>query len=213
MREGQIYAQSRSPVVVLFVAGDRGGAQRNQIQTPREFASIKEALQGCKHREAFSLANPILAATHEKFLAAYRDRPAMLPFAGHGDDRSLSFILDQGMVVSPTPIIEEQLATILGSFPDRIYLCVINTCDSKSIAKHLADKHVVNAAVGWPAKLVDAAAITFSKVLYQCLGDGLALSKSVSLAAESYSSEEKPVLYTDVGVDPDVFFFVQMTEE
>ena len=71
----------------------------------------------------------------------------------------------------------------------------------------------MNAALGWPAKLADAAAIAFSKVLYQCLGDGLTLSKSVNLAAENSGSEEKPVLYTNTSLDPDLFTFAKRTEE
>lgn len=207
------FDERRRPAVVLFIAGDRGGSQRNQIQIPREMDSIRSALEGSRHRESFRLASPILAATPEKLVAAYRDRPAILHFAGHGDDRGLSFILDQGVVVSTTPVIAKQLATILGNIPDRVYLCVLNTCDSESIAKYLVDEHVVNAAVGWPSKLDDTVAITFSRVLYKCLGDGLTLSKSLSLAAESCDSEEKPVLHTDAGVDPNIFAFVERNEE
>jgi cellobiose-specific phosphotransferase system component IIA len=199
----------RDLVTVMFIAGDRGGYQRSQIQSPKELDSIREALQGCKHRESFNLAQPILAATREKLVAAYRDQPTILHFAGHGDDRSLSFILDHGQVVSTTPILEEQLATILGSFPSRVSLCVLNTCDSEPIAKHLVDKHVVDAAIGWPARLTDAVAITFSRTLYRCLGDGLVLARSVILAAESCGSDKKPVVYTDAGVDQNVFSFIE----
>ncbi len=34
--EGQLEGEKRHPVIVLFIAGDRGGPQRNQIQIPRE---------------------------------------------------------------------------------------------------------------------------------------------------------------------------------
>jgi len=139
-------------------------------------------------------------------VAAYRDRPAILHFAGHGDDRSLSLILDQGLVASQTPVIAEQLATILGAFPNRIRLCVLNTCASASVAQHIVDAHVVDAAVGWPTQLADATAIAFSGALYRCLGDGLALSQSVTLAAQSCSLEEMPMLYTDESVDRDMSF-------
>src|SRR5207245_714677 len=119
----------RKSVTILFVAGDRGGSQRNQIQIPRELDSIQNALRGCEHRDAISLANPTLAATHQKLTEAYRHRPAILHFAGHGDDRSLSFISDQGLLVTQIPLVAEQLAAILRNFPERIRLCVLNTCD------------------------------------------------------------------------------------
>lgn len=213
MGQRQLEINDLSSVTILFVAGDRGGTQANQIQIPREFDSIKDAIRGSEHRQAFNLASPILAATHQKLVAAYREKPVILHFAGHGDDRSLSFILDQGLLVSQTPIIAEQLTTILQNYSERVRLCVLNTCDSVSIAKHLVDAHVVDAAIGWPVKVTDGAAITFSRMLYQCLGDGLTLSNSVHLAAESYGSEDKPVLYIDPDIDPNDFTFVEGSEE
>ena len=81
----------RDSVTILFIAGDRGGTQRNQIQIPREFDSIQNALRSCKHRDAISLATPILAATFQKLVEAYRHGPAILHFAGHGDAQK-SFI-------------------------------------------------------------------------------------------------------------------------
>lgn len=175
--------------------------------------SIQAALQGCKHREAFNFDIPILGATRQKLVAAYRNRAAILHFAGHGDDRSLSFILDQGVVVSTTPIIARQLAEVLRNFPYRVRLCVLNTCDSSSVAKHLVDTHAVDAAIGWSDKLADATAIAFSGSLYGCLGDGLTLSRSVTLSAQSHGLEEIPVLYTDEGVDPNESMFIERTEE
>jgi hypothetical protein len=204
--------EKRDPVTVLFIAGDRGGTQRNQIQIPREFDAIKAALRGCKHRDALILVNPILAATREKLTAAYRDRPSILHFAGHGDERSLSLILDQGLLVSHTLLVAEQLATILASFPHRSCLCVLNTCDSEPVAKHLVDARVVSAAVGWPAKLTDEAAVAFSATLYRCLGDGLTLSQSVSLASQSCSSAANPGLYMAEGVNPNIPIFPVRTE-
>lgn len=65
---------------------------------------------------------------------------------------------------------------------------------------------MVDAAVGWPAKLADAAAIAFNRTLYGRLGDGLSLSQSVTLAAQGCGAEESPVLYTDEGVERDVIY-------
>ena len=139
-------------------------------------------------------------------MEAYRHRPGILHFAGHGDDRSLSFISDQGLLVSETPLIAERLASILLNFPERTRLCVLNTCDSASVAKHLVDTHATEAAVGWPGKLADAEAITFSGAFYGRLGDGLTLAQSVTLAAKSLGVEKAPILYTNEGVDPDIIY-------
>ena len=82
--------QGRRSVTVLFIAGDRGGSRLDQIQTPNEYHAIQEALRASKHRDAVSLSGPILAATRERLAMAYRYRPQVVHFAGHGNDRSPS---------------------------------------------------------------------------------------------------------------------------
>lgn len=211
--EGSTAIEKPSRVTVLFVAGDRGGAQRNQLQIPKEYHSIEAALEGSKYRDDFELARPILGATPSRLVAAYRVRPAILHLAGHGDDRSLSLISDQGLVVSTIPIIAEGLVSVLTNFPARVRLCVLNTCASASVAKHLVDAHVVDAAVGWAATLVDSAAIAFSETFYRCLGDGLTLTQSVTLAAQSCGSQDTPSLYTDESVDPNGADFFRRAEQ
>lgn len=190
------------PIKILVIAGDRGGAQRSQIQMPKEFDAIKSAVES---KDAFELVNPILAATHAKIGAAYQSGAALLHFAGHGDDRSLSVILDHGAVVSTAPVDATQLAEILKNFPTRIRLCVLNTCESAGIAKAIVESGVVDAAVGWPAKVQDEAAITFSDLLYRGIGDGLALSRAVSLAGAScrVPAGEAPILHVSSGVNRD----------
>ena len=189
---------------ILFVAGDRGGHPRNQAQTPREFTAIKETLRDSENRYAFELAQPILGASRDWFVEAYRQHPMILHFAGHGDDRSLSLVLDQGAVVSSTQLLAEQLSTILKNFPKRVSLCVLNTCESSAIAQSLTDADAVDAAVGWRDKVTDDAAIAFSGTLYGSLSDGLALEKSVTLAWQSSGSKDAPTLCTAKGIDRDL---------
>lgn len=186
----------RDENIVLFIAGDRGGTQRNQIQIPREFASMDEALRAREFRDAFTLAPPILAATRQTVVEAYKHRPVIIHFAGHGDQRSLSFILldDQGVVVTETQVFADQLSAILRNFPRPVRLCVLNTCNSASIAQHLVDAGVVEAAIGWPGMLADATAIAFSKAFYGCIGNGLTLAQAIGLAAESSGIGDAPLL-------------------
>lgn len=194
-------------IPILFVAGDRGGSQRNQIQVPREFEAIQNALRACQHRDAMSLATPILAATHEKIAEAYRQRPTILHFAGHGDQRTLSVIQDQGALVTEIPLEAASLVKILANFPERIRLCVLNACDSGPIAQRLVQDGAVDAAVGWPSRVADSAAITFSSTLYGCLGDGIPLANAVRLAAEACQVE--PVIYSAASVNLEQSMFVK----
>lgn len=196
----------RRSVTVLFIAGDRGGTQRNQIQIPREYDAIQNALRGSEYRDAISLANPVLAATHQKLIEAYRYGPAILHFAGHGDDRSLSFILDQGLLVGQTPLIAERLTSILSNFPQIVRLCVLNSCSSGPIAEHIVNSGAVEAAIGWPATVSDANAIAFSGAFYGRLGDGLSLQRSFALAADSLGITQVPVLRTGQGVNQELVY-------
>jgi hypothetical protein len=194
-------AKTSSSVTVLFVAGDRGGTQANQIQTPREEDAIQDALRASKYRDAISLSNPIHAATRQKLVRAYRSNAGIIHFAGHGDERSLSFIVDQGILVSTTDVIAEQLASILKTFPQRVRLCVLNTCQSAAIAEHLVKTNAVDTAIGWNHKVTDVDAISFSESLYGLLGDGMGLQRSFNLAAQVIASGQPPSLFVSEGID------------
>ena len=199
-------SEGNEAIRILLVAGDRGGIQRHQAQIPRELASIKEAIQRSRYRETFDVVTPILGATREMLVEAYSCRPAILHFAGHGDDRSLSLILDQGALVRETSLSAEQLAAVLGNFPKRVRLCVLNTCNSASVAAQLTHKAVVDAAIGWPSKVDDDIAIAFSRALYGRLGDGLSLESSLALASQSCGGKDSPVLHTSENVDRKMIF-------
>ena len=203
----------RGLTTIVFVAGDRGGFRQNHVQINKELNAIEEAVRSCTYREQFDPIRSILSATHPKLVEAYRHRPAILHFAGHGDDRSLSLYLEQGSQVKEIPIAAEQLAAILRDFPNKLRLCVLNTCSSATVAKHLVDQHVVDAAIGWPAKVDDSTAITFSRALYSRLGDRLALPQSVRLAAECCVPAATPILYTDESVDPEEYFLLERIDQ
>jgi hypothetical protein len=200
-------------VNILFVGGDRGGTRRNQVQLPLEFHAIDDAIRGSEYSKRFHVGKPMLMTTHERLVTAYRSRPSIIHFGGHGNDRSLSIMLDQGLLVSEAPLRAEQLAAILNSFPERLRLCVLNTCDSAAIAEKLVDSDSVDFAIGWPQTLDDSVAIAFSRALYGSLGDGLNLSKAVVLAEHSCGAAEGPVLYSVAGIDPTGFSFVERGAE
>lgn len=193
----------RESLTVVFVAGDRGGSHVNQVQIPREINGIQAALRGCKLRDSITFANPILAASVRAVGDANRDVPGVMHFAGHGDNRSLSLILDENILVGPQPVEAPQLAGILQAFSKRLRLCVLNTCNSATIAEFLCTDGAVDSAVGWSGKVPDSIAIAFSESLYSSLGDGVGVAKAVELAAASTSADPhvRPVYYVRHGVD------------
>jgi hypothetical protein len=206
-------AQVKDVVNILFVAGDRGGSRLHEVQIPREFNAIEDAIRSSEHGKQFRVANPMLLTTHERLVTAYRSRPAIMHFGGHGNDRSLAIISDQDVLVGEAPLEAEQLAAVLQSFPERVRLCVINTCESASIAEYLAASNSVDFAIGWPRSLDDSAAIEFTRTLYSSLGDGLNLAQAVALAEQSCGASESPQLYAAMGADPTGFSFVERSSE
>lgn len=196
--------ERRSSARILFIAGDRGGSQVNQLQIPREYNTIQDSLHACKHRDVIALANPILGATRERLALAYRERPTVVHFAGHGDDRSLLIIEDHGLLANETPLDANQLCDMLRTMQERVRLCVLNACVSLDLAQRLVDEGAVDFAVGWPAKVSDSAAIAFSTALYAALGDGRSIGDAVTLARLACGSGDQPVLVAGDRSDTDV---------
>lgn len=197
-------AEARSSVRVLFIAGDRGGSQGSQLQIPREYHAIQSALRACKHRDVIALANPILAATRERLAEAYRERAAVVHFAGHGNDRSLSIIEDHGLLANETPLDADHLCDMLRTMQERVRLCVLNACVSVEMAQRLVDAGAVDYAVGWPAEVSDSAAIALSRALYGALGDGRSIVDAVALARLAAGTGDQPVLVAAAQSDTDV---------
>jgi len=196
-------------VNILFIGGDRGGSRRHEAQLPLEFNAIVDAIRGSEFARGFQVANPMLMTTHERLVTAYRARPSIMHFGGHGNERNLSILSDQGILIEEASLQGEQLAAILKSFPERVRFCVLNTCTSAPIAEHLVTSNSVDFTVGWPRALDDSVAITFTRTLYGSLGDGLNLSQAVALAEQSCGTSESPLLYAAKGKDPTDFSFVE----
>ncbi len=130
-------AERRESVRVLFIAGDRGGSQVNQIQLPNEFHSIQEALRSSRHREVIGMTNPILAATRERLARAYLERPTILHFAGHGNDRCLAIIKDEHLIANTVLLDLVQLCEMIDTMEQRVRLCILNACISRELAHQI----------------------------------------------------------------------------
>lgn len=186
------------PYQILFIAGDRGGAQRKTLQTPKEHRELVDAIEGSKFRSRFHVCSPVLCATREDVASMYRHSPAILHFAGHGDDRALNVLVDQGAVVTPTSVSVETLSSVIKQTSGRVRICVFNTCESAPLAEALVQNGVVDAAVGWKGKVSDEDAIAFTRMLYRALGDGLEFSKAAVLGAASCAKEDDVVICGNV---------------
>ena len=187
-------AGSRNSVAILFIAGDRGGSQQNQLQIPAEYEVIQGALRASEYRDLISLGNPILAATREKLARVYRHRPKIIHFAGHGDERSLSIIEAYAGLAHETAFSAEEFRAVLGTIEEDVMLCVLNACESERLARDLVDADVVEFAVAWANKVSDSTAITFSRALYGALGDGRTIRDAFDIAKNACGPRTVPVL-------------------
>ena len=125
---------------------------------------------------------------------AYRERPTVVHFAGHGNDRSLSIIQDHGLVANETCLTAGQLCDVLRTMQERVRLFVLNACLSSDLAQQLVDADVVDYAIGWRAMVSDSVAIAFSRALYASLGDGRRIGDAVAIARNACGTPDEPIL-------------------
>jgi len=194
-----------APVCIQFVGGDRGGGQKNQLQIPKEYSSIKSGIKESDYSERLELADPVHAAGMDDLGKLYTANPRLIHFAGHGDDRSLSFIQDQELLAGTVRVTAERIAKILQAFPVSVSVVVFNTCDSAAMAQHLAAASAVDIAIGWEGKVPDSVAISFAEQFYLHIGNGLSVGPAFVLASECATPEGAPyqgALFSSSGVDP-----------
>jgi hypothetical protein len=196
------------PVRIQFVGGDRGGGQKNQLQIPKEYSSIKGAIKSTDHSDRFDLVDPVFAAKMEDLSTLYTGNPRLIHFAGNGDDRSLSFIKDQELLASTVKVTAERLGKILKEYPSRVAIVVANVCDSAVIAESLTRTGTVDIAIGWEGKVPDSVAIGFAELFYTHVGNGLSVGSAFVLASECTVPEDaayRGTIASRTGVDPKTY--------
>ena len=124
--------------------------------------------------------------------------PAIIHFAGHGNERSLSIVEDQGVLAKEIPLDGKQLLEMLKTMKPLARLCVLNTCGSKVLAEMLVKEGAVECAIGWSGRVTDSVAIAFSRALYGALGDGRNIAEAVSIAKVAAGQTGEPELFAAV---------------
>jgi len=196
------------PCRIQFVGGDRSGGTHNVLQLPKEHKAIVAGLKQSKYPKQFTLIESVYAATIAELGDLYVNQPRLIHFAGHGDERSLSFVKDQELLASAVPVTAEKLGTILSHFPNPVAVVVFNTCNSADIARALVESGVVDIAIGWAGKVADSAAIIFSELFYKHLGNGLAIGSAFGIASECSvpsGASFEGMLYSRESVDPKTY--------
>jgi hypothetical protein len=204
-------ANDVASVCIQFVGGDRGGGQKNQLQVPKEYGSIKSAIKAAEYSDRLELADPVYAAKLEDLGTLYMTNPRLIHFAGHGDDRSLSFIQDQELLAGTVKVTANRIAKILQAYPARVSVVVFNTCHSAAMADDLAATGVVDITIGWEGKVSDSVAISFAQQFYTHICNGLSVGYAFVLASECAAPEDaafRGALFTRSGVDPKTYWLL-----
>lgn len=192
-------------VVIQFIAGDRGGGPRAQLQIPREEKGIRDAVTLGRFREAFDFAPSLYAAGINDVVACRHHQPAIVHFVGHGDERHLVLVRDRDLLVDMTPLDPMQAETLFGNFPARVRLVVFNTCRSLELARHLTARGVVDMALGVEGLIADSHAVGFATAFYRQLSDGETVRRAFDLARLHLGTADeaaRPQLFVAGGVDP-----------
>jgi hypothetical protein len=189
---------------ILFIAGDRGGGPRAQLQIPREEKAIHDAVGLGSHRDGFRFAPSIYAASINDLIGCRRHRPAIVHFAGHGEERLMVLVRDRDPLLVMTPLNLSQAETLFASFSSELRLVVFNTCHSLDLAKHLTERGIVRMAIGVDGAISDDSAIQFAITFYRQLADGESVQRAFDLACLSLGEPSRggrPHLLHAEGVD------------
>jgi hypothetical protein len=192
-------------VVIQFVAGDRGGGPRAQLQIPREEKKIRESVALGSCRDAFRFAPSVFAASIDEVIACHQNRPAVVHFVGHGEERRMVLVRDRDPLVDIMQLHPDQAEVLFRNFPDRVRLVVFSTCHSIDLARHLVRKGVVDMAIGIEGKIPDDHAVRFAATFYRQLADGRSVQTAFELAGLHVSdldASARPQLLPSAGVDP-----------
>jgi hypothetical protein len=201
---------SDSKLIIQFVAGDRGGGPRAQLQLPREEKRIRDSVALGRCRDAFAFAPSVFAASIDDVITCQLHRPAIMHFAGHGEQRQMILVRDRDPLVDLMRLHHHDAEILFRHFPDRVRLVVFNTCQSLEVANHLVTQNVVDMAIGIEGSISDDHAVRFAATLYRQLADGRSAQAAFDLAGlqvRDLNAVASPRLLHAAGVDPATITF------
>ena len=158
---------------ILFIAANPSNASR--IQTGLEHRIIRAEMGRGSHRDVFEFLPPQLAVTITELLRAMNARPNIVHFSGHGNTDGIRITRDDNQSQVLTADILERLFKPLAEFTEVV---VLNSCYSAIQAELISKLGMY--VVGNNMPVGDAAAISFSKGLYNGLSEGKSLEAAVN---------------------------------
>ncbi len=206
--------EAKLPFVIQFVAGDRGGGPRSQLQVPREEKGIRDAIALGQLRDFFDFGPPVFAAGIDDMIACHRARPAIVHFVGHGEERRMVLVRDRDALVETLLLDPSQVETLFATFPTKVRLVVFNTCRSLELARHITARGVVDLAIGVEGLIPDNHAVRFAITFYRSLSDGHTVQAAFDLAGlqvGELGKASRPQLLSAEGIQPHKVIFAGRT--
>lgn len=150
---------------ILFIAANPTDA--GKLQTDKEHRIIKDAMRRGKHRDKYEFLQPLLSVTIQELIQAVNDKPEILHFSGHGENKGV-IITTENNKMQLLPI--RPLKRMFKRLKNHTRLVLLNSCYSASQAKEISTFGMY--VVGYNLPIGDLAAIGFAQGLYIGLGEG-----------------------------------------
>lgn len=156
---------------ILFLSANPSNLSR--IQTDREHRIIKAEMERGSHRDFYEFLPPQFAVTTTELIRALNDKPNIIHFAGHGEQKGILITKDSNETqLVPIPALKR----LFSSLKDITKIILLNSCYSAEQAKVISEYGMF--VIGMNLPVGDEAAISFSKGLYNGLGEGKSFETS-----------------------------------
>ncbi len=159
---------------ILFVSASPKSRKTPNLDTRSELDDLVDELNKGKASNSFVFDLPKMALSESNFLRIEDAKPYVLHFSGHGDEKGI-YIMDE--YDNPYPVPTKVLSFNLRGLEGITQLVVLNSCLSENQAVALAK--FIPYVVGTTIKIEDKVALAFSNGLYNGLGEGNDVLKSV----------------------------------
>jgi hypothetical protein len=137
------------------------------LQTDVEYRDIQEALRAGNHYQQFVFENPRFAVRVEDMLRMLGTPPAIIHFAGHGQEPGIFL---EGKYRAPVLMTPNMLHLLFDPLRGTTHTVLLNACYSAEQAKEIS-KYGMQ-VVGHAVKISDSAALDFARGFYIGLGEG-----------------------------------------
>ena len=173
---------------ILVLAANPDIPRTRQLRLDEEAKRIRHALRGSDHRDQFSIESRGAVTIDELRRSLSEVRPAIVHFSGHGTT-SGKLVLETA-TGDPWEVDPKALADLFRLFSQDIECVCLNACFSEDQAKGIVVG--VPYVIGMTDAIGDAAAIRFSEIFYESLGNGYSYEESYEMTVTQLKIEIDP---------------------